>query len=129
MAVEIDPKSFPITDEANTRFVAALRATRTGTWTWDVRSDRVECDGTLADIYGIPYAEAPTNAAGFLKLVHPDECALASRVITGSLERDIDPNYEFRTILRDGSIRWIYDQSKLVRDDAGQPIYMIGACS
>ena len=113
----------------HTRFVAALRASRTGTWTWDVRSDRVEWDETLAGIYGIPHAEAPANAAGFLKLVHPDDRALASRVITGSLERDIDPDYEFRTILRDGSIRWIYDRSKLVRDDAGQPIYMIGVCS
>ena len=116
-------------DKANSRLVAALRAARTGTWTWDIQSDRVEWDEPLAEIYGISLMVAPTNAAGFLALVHPDDQHFVKKVIEECLEQDTDPDYEFRTILPDGSIRWIYDRSKLVRDSAGRPAFMVGTCS
>ena len=35
-------------------------------------------------------------------------------------------NYEYRFRHKDGTYRWIYDQSKLVRDEAGKPLEIIG---
>jgi len=110
------------------RLVAALRAAGSGTWRWDVTEDRVEWDEALAAIYGVELEQAPKRASEFLNFVHPDDRKKVSDVIRRSLDEDVDPDYEFRTILPNGSERWIYDRSKLVRSPTGQPLYMIGAC-
>jgi PAS domain S-box-containing protein len=40
----------------------------------------------------------------------------------------VDPDYEFRTILEDGNIRWIYDCSRVIKDKFGEVVAIIGAC-
>jgi PAS domain S-box-containing protein len=110
------------------RLLAALNASGTGTWKWTIAEDRVEWDEALARVYGVDHARSPRTAAQFLALVHPDDRARVASIIEASLTRDIDPDYEFRAVLPDGTVRWIYDRSKLVRDAAGQPLYILGAC-
>jgi signal transduction histidine kinase/ActR/RegA family two-component response regulator len=36
---------------------------------------------------------------------------------------------EYRVILRGGGVRWLYDRGKMERDSAGQPMYLMGACT
>lgn len=41
------------------RLVAALKASRAGTWRWDIAADRVEWDEALSAVYGLPHPRAP----------------------------------------------------------------------
>ncbi len=109
------------------RLVAALEASRAGTWRWDLATDTVEWDAALCRLYGIPPDQAPRTAGEFLALIHPDDRAHAQSVIGGCLEHGAEIEYEFRVAAGDG-VRWIYDRSRVVRDAGGRPVYMTGAC-
>lgn len=109
------------------RLIAALKASRSGTWRWTIASDVVEWDEALCEVYGISPERAPKNSADFLAFIHPDDRERAWANIRACVEEGVDADYQFRTTVN-GEIRWIYDRSALVRDSAGAPAYMLGAC-
>jgi PAS domain S-box-containing protein len=109
------------------RLVAALKASRAGTWRWDVPDDRVDWDEALSAVYGLPHEQAPRTSGEFLQLIHPDDRERAGRLIGALLESGNEIEYEFRAVVGD-RIVWIYDRSTLVRDAEGRPAYMTGAC-
>lgn len=123
-----DP-AYPRDPEAlHERLLAALDASGVGTWTWDVTADRVEWDAPLAKLYRIDPTHAPRTAEAFLELVHPDDRGGLSESIDRALRDQSAIEHEFRVRRGDGAVRWIYDRSKVVRDVAGRPLHMIGAC-
>ena len=113
--------------EQHERLVAALKASKAGTWRWNVAADVVEWDDALCDVYGIARKDAPTNSREFLALVHPDDRATAWAAISACIEKGTDADYQFRAVVGN-SVRWIYDRSALIRDAEGNPAYMLGAC-
>ena len=92
------------------RFVAALRASHCGTWTWDIVSNVVDWDEALSEVYGIEHKNAPKTAEEFFALVHPDDRERLSSTIRACLESGTDIEYDFRAIVN-GRTRWIYDRS------------------
>lgn len=109
------------------RLVAALKASRSGTWRWTIADDRVEWDEALCQVYGLPPERAPTTSGEFLSLIHPDDRERAWSHIRACIEEGKDADYQFRTLVG-GEERWIYDRSALVRSPDGTPAYMLGAC-
>jgi len=95
------------------RLVAALKASRAGTWRWDIPADRVEWDEALSAVYGLPHIEAPRTSAQFFQLIHPDDRERAGRLLGVLLENGDEIEYEFRAIVGD-RIVWIYDRSSVV---------------
>ena len=59
--------------------------------------------------------------------VHPDDLQLFEN---GNIELDHAGNriYEYRFKRKDGSYRWIRDQSRLIHDEQGHPIEIVGSC-
>lgn len=112
---------------AHERLTAALRAARCGTWRWDIVADQVAWDRSLCEVYGLAVEAAPRNAAEFLALVHPGDRDRLMSTLQACLAGGSEVEYEFRAQV-DGREVWIYDRSSLVRDPAGQPLYMTGAC-
>ncbi len=109
------------------RLLAALKASHAGTWRWDIADDIVEWDAALCDVYGIKPKDAPTNVEQFVALVHPDDRANVWAAINGALENRKDAEFQFRAVVGD-TVRWVYDRCGVVRDEAGEPSYMLGAC-
>lgn len=109
------------------RLVAALKASRAGTWRWDIAADRVEWDEALSAVYGLPHAQAPKTSGEFFQLIHPDDRERAGRLIGALLEQGREIEYEFRAAVGN-RIVWIYDRSTLMRDSEGRPSSMTGAC-
>ncbi len=112
---------------AHERLVAALKASRAGTWRWDIAADKVEWDEALSQVYGLPHVQAPRTSSEFIQLVHPDDRERTGRLLGVVLESGSEIEYEFRALV-DGRTVWIYDRSTLVRDAEGRPSYMTGAC-
>jgi PAS domain S-box-containing protein len=110
------------------RYTAALIASRSGTWTWDIATDCVDWDEPLARMYGIGLDRAPRNAADFLILVHPDDRARVREAVETALRDKPVLEHEFRIVLPDGNLRWIYDRSRIARDSTGRPVSVVGCC-
>lgn len=114
-------------DARQGRLIAALKASRAGTWRWNVASDVVDWDEALCDLYGIEPQDAPKTSQEFLALIHPDDRAAAWAVIAGCLENGTEADHQFRTVVGN-TVRWIYDRSTLSRDADGKPACMHGLC-
>ncbi len=115
------------TEHEHERLLAALKASRCGTWRWTIAEDVVEWDEALCAVYGVPPERAPRNSGEFIALIHPDDRAHAWEAIRACIEEGRDADYRFRAVV-DGNVRWIYDRSALVRHPDGSPAYMLGAC-
>ncbi|ERT08869.1 sensory box protein [Lyngbya aestuarii BL J] len=58
--------------------------------------------------------------------LHPDDVSRISTIGLAPLFEQGYYSHEYRFLKGDGTYRWIYDQMKLVRDAAGQPLEIIG---
>ncbi|MBF9233810.1 HWE histidine kinase domain-containing protein [Microvirga alba] len=110
------------------KLYAALAASKTGTWRWDMQSNVVEWDPATGELFQRDYRSAPRSLEEFLDIVHPDDRDAMVHVVSKAVRTGEVASYEFRAILPDGSIRWLYERSRAVCDADGRPLYMIGAC-
>ena len=113
---------------SHSRLRAALEASSTSTWDWDMRTNAVDCDEGLFRLFGVDPAEASGSFELFVSRIHPADregvIAAAQRCATDGVDLDED----FRIVRPDGSIRWAVDKGKVVFDDDGKPRRLIGAC-
>ena len=114
--------------EREERLRAALSASRTGTFRWDIRTNALDWDENLDRLFGLEPGRTARSLDQFVALVHPDDRA---RVI-GACERcaahGVDFSEQFRVVWPDGTVRWLDDQGRTYRDADGAPAYMTGAC-
>jgi PAS domain S-box-containing protein len=93
----------------------------------DFRTTEVRHSEGLLDLVGISSDEAPMDAAWWLELIHPDDLAAVERatreLLTGGAEQMA---LEYRVRHQDG--RWIHvwDRSRMLRDEAGRPVRLVG---
>ena len=113
---------------SHTRLRAALEASSTSTWDWDMRTNAVDCDEGLFRLFGVDPAEGSGSFDVFVSRIHAADrervIAAAQRCATDGVDLDED----FRIVRPDGSIRWAVDKGKVVFGDDGKPLRLIGAC-
>lgn len=115
-------------EEAQEKLYAALEASNTGTWRWDIQRDAVEWDLALGKLYDLPAERWPRNSADFFALILPEDRERARRIVESAARGQAAIEYEFRIQLPDGSVRWLYNRSRTILDKEGRARYMIGAC-
>ena len=63
----------------------------------------------------------------FKDIVHPDDSARVGEEIKHYMEEDVEEYTQFyRIMTKDGQIRWVEDQTSVVRDDQGNKIFNQG---
>jgi PAS domain S-box-containing protein len=107
---------------------AALAASRTGTFHWNIVTNELSWDDELHRLFGLGPAQTVRSLEQFLSLVHPDERAEVIRRCGLCRLEGADFEFEFRVVLPDGSTRWLYDRGVTFRDASGRPAAMTGAC-
>ncbi len=110
------------------RLRAALEASGTGTFRWDIRTNALEWDEALDRLFGLAPGQTARSLDQFLAMVHPDDHAGIVERCERCAPEGADFEMEFRVVWPDGGIHWLYDRGKTVRDDDGKPAYMAGAC-
>jgi PAS domain S-box-containing protein len=114
--------------ESGERLRAALTASGTGTFRWNIVSGTLEWDKSLDRLFGLPPGTTPRTLESFISLVHPEERAGVIERCEKCAREGADFDMEFRVIWPDGSVHWLDDKGKTFRDAEGRPSYMTGAC-
>jgi PAS domain S-box-containing protein len=106
------------------RFRFALEAAGgIGTWDWDVAADRVYASPHFAEMYGLD----PMAATGGLPLaeyvagLHPDDRERIGRLMEEAVRTGGEYRAEYRTLGRDGEMRWVVARGRCLLDEAGKP--------
>ncbi|MGK3963784.1 PAS domain-containing protein [Sorangium sp. So ce118] len=115
--------------EKEERLRAALDASATGTFRWDPATNGLDWDENLDRLFGLPPGKTARHIDQFTSLVHPED---RERVL-GALDRCVnegaDFDLEFRVVWPDGSVHWLLDRGRMLRDVEGRPLTMTGACT
>jgi two-component system, chemotaxis family, CheB/CheR fusion protein len=113
--------------ESEQRLRLALEAGKMGSWEWNVNTDQVFWSPTLEAIHGLEPGTFPGTFEAFRNDIHPED----RDHVLGSIKRSLaegDHHIEYRLVLPDGSIRWVEARGRLVREDTGTPLKMVGVC-
>jgi PAS domain S-box-containing protein len=115
--------------ESEERLRFALEAGGMGTWEWDIGSGKVVWSPTLEEIHG----RAPGSFGGTFEDVlaetHPDDRDLLTASVRNAVERGGRHDIEYRTVWPDGSVHWLGAKGRVVRDENGEPLRMVGVCT
>ncbi len=110
------------------RLRAALSASGTGTFRWDLRTNALSWDDSLDSLFGLPPGLTVRSLDTFIAAVHPDDRPGVIEGCERCAREGADFAMEFRVQWPDGTLHWLGDKGKTFRDDTGQPLYMTGAC-
>ena len=111
------------------RFV--LEGSELGFWDWNITTGKVERNARWANMLGYSYEEILHTTQQWTDFIYPDNRESAWQSINAVLEGESSIHRaEYRMLHKDGSIRWILDQAKIMqRDENGKPIRMSGTHS
>jgi len=80
----------------------------------------------ISTILGFEPSDWTTNSKFWIERIHPDDRAAALTEEGHSFNTGESLRSEYRMLRRDGSAVWIQDEATVVRNDAGQPVYLQG---
>lgn len=115
-------------DNVEARLEETQRVARLGWWEWDVRNNRVSWSDSLYEIMGIRSGEFGGTLEAYLEGVHPEDRARVRHRLGATLKRGEQYVDEFRTVARDGTVRYLRSQAKLSRGEDGWPTRLYGTC-
>lgn len=113
--------------DSRERLRAALDASVTGTFRWDIDTNALDWDDNLDRLFGLPPGATPRSLPDFIGLVHPDD---RQRVVDACARCDATGapfDEEFRVVWPDGTVRWLSDKGRVYAGPLGTR-YMTGAC-
>lgn len=110
------------------RLAAALEASDTGTFCWNPRTGEfLEFDDNLKQLFG-KGPDAQFRVTGdFVKSVHQDDRDALIAALD-ACRWGADFCLEYRVVLADASIRWLYERAKMEWEN-DKPAYLFGACT
>jgi two-component system CheB/CheR fusion protein len=114
--------------ESQERLMAALDASGTGTFRWNMRTNELDWDDNLDRLFGLAPGSAVRSLPEFIRLVHPDDRARVVAACERCRDEAADFEEEFRVVWPCGTVRWLYDKGRTYLDRDRRPHYMTGAC-
>jgi PAS domain S-box-containing protein len=109
------------------RLALAQEAGQVGVFEWDMRTNRAWVSPNLQAMAGFATGEWDGTLAGWTRRVHPeDHTRVMTLLAEASARRVPEISFEFRFVLADGIVRWIYSRGQIHYDSSGQPLRMVG---
>ena len=105
----------------------ALEIAGIGVWEWDFVAGQGQWSKGLCSILGLASDGCALGPDGILHVVHPDDQVRYRASIHSAFEGASDHNLEYRILLPHKRVRWILDRARVIRNDDGEPIRMVGA--
>ena len=111
------------------RLMIAMAASRTGTYRVDPLTNTfLHLGDNLKTILGLPLEENVPSFEDFLRRVYPEDVpAVRAEVERSRAEGEFQ--LEYRILLPDGRVRWLYDRGQLMPDPITGATCVVGACT
>ncbi|NJD52925.1 MAG: PAS domain S-box protein [Candidatus Methanoperedens sp.] len=107
--------------------VEAQRMARIGSWEWDIKTDEVRWSDEMYTIFGVDKKSFIPNITSFTGFIHADDLPSVTGVMEQLTSEGGSGSIDFRTVLSDGSIRFVHAEGEIVAfDESGKPSLMIG---
>ncbi len=108
------------------RLAEAQRMAHLGNWEWDLETGELSWSDEVFRIYGYEPGEFKPSLDRLMNVVHPGDRDLLSKRIDAALHRGEPYDFTHRVVLPGGEERIVHRQARIVRDERGEPLRMVG---
>ena len=119
-------------DELNkgqAQLAEAQRIAHVGSAEWDIVTNAVTWSDEMFRVCGYEPGDVQPGYEVFLQRVHPDDRTQVEQNIARTL-RSGDPfAFDYRIVRPDGAIRMAHGEGKVVHNDEGEPVRLLGTAS
>jgi PAS domain S-box-containing protein len=112
--------------ELTEQLLEAQKIARIGSWQWEIGPNRLTWSDQMFRMLGFEPGEFVPTGDVYSEHVHPEDRTLVTAKSDEALEHGTPLDYEHRFIRRDGSTLIVHTRGRVLRDDSGTPIRMIG---
>ncbi len=114
--------------EARAHIEATLGIAGVGTWTWNMKTDRIHADKNMMRIFFMSAEEvAGAPAENYFRRIHPEDragVAAAKKAALQSKSGEFEMDYRLQR--PDGATRWVTWRGRLEKDANGEPTRFLG---
>jgi PAS domain S-box-containing protein len=100
-----------------------------GAWEWDIPTGEVRWSPGLERIHGIAPGTFGGTFEEYQRDIHPEDRSHVLDEISRVVEERREHHVEYRIVRPDGAIRWLEAHGRLIFDEAGVPVTLVGVCS
>ena len=109
-----------------TQLAEAQAIAHVGSFVWDLATNSLRGSDELYRIYGLE-PDASLSPGTILARVHPDDAELVRRTIDDAVTKAVPFSIEHRIVRAPDDVRCFRVEGRVVLDDDGVPVQMIGA--
>ncbi|MGB7442018.1 MAG: PAS domain-containing protein, partial [Coleofasciculaceae cyanobacterium] len=113
--------------QSEERFQLIAQATNETVWDWDLLTNSIWWNEGIHTIFGYSPEVVGTDVDWWYENLHPEDCQrVASQIqaVIDSNESSWSDEYRYRCA--NGSYAYVFDRGKVLRDESGKPVRMIG---
>lgn len=112
--------------ESEQRLRLAIKAADLGTWDWDLATGELLWSDRCKEMFGYPPETAMTYEL-FLAALHPEDRDRVDAAVQEALRTGAPYDVEFRSLWRDGTVRWVSSVGSVFGDSQDGPfLFMRG---
>jgi PAS domain S-box-containing protein len=113
--------------EANLQMSLATDAAGIGVWDYNLKTGKLLWDDWMLKLYGIERSDFNEDVSTWIESLHSEDKEHTIKILENAIKGENEYDVAFRIVRPDGEIRHIDGHAIILRDDAGEPLRMIGA--
>ncbi|UZH55317.1 PAS domain S-box protein [Salinimicrobium tongyeongense] len=114
-------------EDKSKKLLWAEELAKFGYWQIGVTGNDFFWSDEVYRIWGRKKEDYNLDFEGFLQTIHPDDLETFLQERGAALSGSKDMDFEHRIILPDGSIKWVHEKGKLVKNSRGEPVKLEGS--
>jgi PAS domain S-box-containing protein len=127
--------SFDVTEREQTlhqlkdsqeKLITAQSIAKLGYWKCDLSDFQIYWSDQIYNIFGVKKETFKPSIETLLASIHPDDRENFYKTRQQTLNNLQDHEAEYRIVLPDGTIKWIHENGKFIRDKDGKPVLLEG---
>jgi integral membrane sensor domain MASE1 len=104
----------------------AQRLAQLGSWEWDIARDRITWSEELYRLFAIDPGSTRLTYESYLERIHPDDLPLVRDTVDRAYAQRAPFEIEHRVLHPGGGMRWVHGHGRVITDDSGAPVRMVG---
>jgi signal transduction histidine kinase len=104
----------------------ALEVASLGTWSWDLASGNGWIDGRGAAIVGLRPGFVPDIGEAQRQRIHPEDVAQVQADVAAGMTDGDSFVLRYRVIHENGTLHHVFSRARVLRDDDGAPVRIVG---
>jgi PAS domain S-box-containing protein len=113
-------------ERAHDVLTEAQEVAHIGSWEWNIATNRVTWSDELYRLYGLEPRPGEMSYESYLERVHAHDREMIRETVEQAYAAGTPFAFDHRIVLRDGQTRWLHGRGRVIRDETGAPVRMVG---